>query len=72
MVFAGFTTTANAEIYAGGVILKSCYDVTDTRYYDFQYQCKYAKSGGVTYKGPWCYQRGIYNGQAFLSRGSCP
>ena len=63
---------AHADVTARGLILKACYDVTDTRYYDFQYQCKYAKgSNGVLYKGPWCYSRTKLMGQAFLSRGAC-
>ena len=63
---------ANADIASRGLILKACYDVTDTTYFDFQYQCKYAKGyNGVIYKGPWCYSRSKLMGQAFLTRGAC-
>lgn len=63
---------AHAEIATRGLILKACYDVTDARYFDFQYQCNYAKGyNGVIYKGPWCYSRSKLMGQAFLSRRAC-
>jgi hypothetical protein len=71
-VLAAAATPAQADIATRGLILKACYDVTDARYFDFQYQCKYATGyNGVRYKGPWCYSRAKAMGQAFLSARAC-